>query len=156
MARSGKERPVPLHPPTHALIAFDQALAELRAEGGAAGRGARYEANHQALVRGMRALGFTEYLRPQDQGYIITTFRYPDHPAFSFEQFYRLLNDRGCVIYPGKVGSEDCFRMGSIGRLFPADMEALLAAVGQVLAELGISLPGGERPGAAPGAPGAT
>lgn len=129
-------------PPTHALIAFGQALAELRAEGGAAGRGARYQANYQTLVRGMRALGFEEYLRPEDQGYIITTFRYPAHPAFSFERFYRLLNERGCVIYPGKVGSEDCFRMGSIGRLFPADMEALLAAVGQVLAEMGITLVG--------------
>ncbi len=127
-------------PPTHALIAFGQALADLRAEGGAAGRGARYRENHHTLVRGMRRLGFQEYLAPEDQGHIITTFRYPKEPGFSFQAFYSALNERGCVIYPGKVGAADCFRIGSIGRLFPADMEALLAAVGSVLRAMGVSL----------------
>ena len=132
-------------PPTHALVAFGQALTELRAEGGAVGRGARYAANHQTLISGMNRLGFQAYLRPEDQGYIITTFRYPNHPAFSFERFYQLLNDRGCVIYPGKVGSADCFRVGSIGRLFPADMETLVAAVARSLALMGVTLDNGER-----------
>ena len=36
-------------PPTHALLAFDQALNELEAEGGVAGRGRRYRENHETL-----------------------------------------------------------------------------------------------------------
>ncbi len=64
-------------PPTHALLAFHQALLELEAEGGVARRAARYQANCMALVSGMRALGFKEHLAPEDQGYIITSFRYP-------------------------------------------------------------------------------
>src|SRR5262249_28339717 len=75
-------------PPTHALLAFHQALIELEGEGGIAGRAARYRANYVALVAGMRELGFREYLAPEDQGYIITSFRYPDDPAFSFGVFY--------------------------------------------------------------------
>src|SRR5574341_397161 len=45
-------------PPTHVLAALDQALAEHAAEGGVAGRGARYARNCRVLVEGLRALGF--------------------------------------------------------------------------------------------------
>src|SRR5690606_21551672 len=101
-------------PPTHALLAFHQALIELEAEGGPAGRMARYERNHQVLVEGMRKLGFEEYLTPAVLGPIITSFRYPDGD-FDFETFYNALNDHGFVIYPGKVSNADCFRVGHIG-----------------------------------------
>ena len=120
-------------PPTHSLIAYHQALLELEAEGGVEGRAARYRANYQTLIAGMRALGFEEYLRPEDQGYIITSFTFPDHPNFNFEEFYRQLNDQDYVIYPGKVSQADCFRIGSIGRIFPADVNALLAAIREAL-----------------------
>ena len=120
-------------PPTHSLIAYHQALLELEAEGGVEGRAARYRANYQTLIAGMRALGFEEYLRPEDQGYIITSFTFPDHPNFNFEEFYRRLNDQDYVIYPGKVSQADCFRIGSIGRIFPADINALLAAIREAL-----------------------
>jgi len=35
---------------------------------------------------------------------------------------YTNLAKRGMVIYPGKVTKADCFRVGTIGRLFPFDM----------------------------------
>jgi len=127
-------------PPTHVLLAFYQALLELEAEGGPEARGARYKANYDRLVLGMRLLGFTEYLAEDLQGYIITSFRYPEHPRFDFEKFYSRLNDKGFVIYPGKVSNADCFRIGTVGRIFPADIAALLAAVLQTLEEMGIEL----------------
>lgn len=128
-------------PPTHALLAFHQALLELEAEGGVAGRATRYQANYRTLVQGMRALGFREYLAPERQGYIITSFRYPECPNWDFETFYSLLNDRDFVIYPGKVSDADCFRIGNIGRIFPADVKALLAAIRDIMVEMNLSLP---------------
>lgn len=125
-------------PPTHALLAFRQALLELEAEGGVAGRAARYRANYETLIAGMRAMGFQEYLEREDQGYIITSFRYPPHPNFDFDEFYERLNDRGYVIYPGKVSQADCFRIGTIGRIFESDVNDLLAALREVVAEMGI------------------
>ena len=127
-------------PPTHALLAYRQALHELEAEGGVEGRGARYKQNYETLVAGMRKLGFQEYLPAELQGYIITSFRYPDHPNFDFEKFYDALNARGYVIYPGKVSDADCFRIGNIGRIFTSDIENLLGAIARVLDELGITL----------------
>ena len=68
----------------------------------------------------------------------------PDDPKFSFEDFYDGLNQRGYVIYPGKVSAADCFRIGSIGRLFPSDVRDLLAALRGVLDELDVKLGEGE------------
>lgn len=128
-------------PPTHAILAFAQALRELNAEGGVAGRAKRYQANHAALVAGMKALGFKMYLPPEHQGWIITAFHYPDDPAFQFETFYRRLAERGMVIYPGKLGQVACFRIGNIGRLMPGDIQDLLAAVADVLKAMNIAMP---------------
>ena len=120
------------------MLAFHQALLELEAEGGVEGRAARYTRNYKTLVAGMRAMGFQEYLAPEKQGYIITSFRYPADPNWSFEEFYRLLNARGLVIYPGKVSDADCFRIGNIGRLFPEDVRQLLAAIREILGEMNV------------------
>ena len=125
-------------PPTHALLAFRQALDELDAEGGVAGRTARYAANHEALMSGMTELGFDPYLLPEYQSHIITSFRYPAHPNFDFNNFYARLSERGFVIYPGKVSGADCFRIGTIGHIFPADISNLVAAIRDVLSEMPI------------------
>jgi 2-aminoethylphosphonate-pyruvate transaminase len=127
-------------PPTHSLIAYHQALLELEAEGGVEGRAARYRDNYETLIAGMRAMGFEEYLRSKDQGYIITSFPYPDHPNFNFEEFYRRLYDQECVIYPGKVSEAECFRIGSIGRIFTDDIRALLAAIRETLEAMEVVL----------------
>jgi 2-aminoethylphosphonate-pyruvate transaminase len=127
-------------PPTHALRAFAQALRELEVVWGIPGRAARYRRNYETLVQGMRQLGFTEYLASDLQGYIITSFAYPRHPNFNFEQFYRHLHEKGFTIYPGKVSNADCFRIGHIGRIFEADVQALLNAIEETLVELEIKL----------------
>jgi len=132
-------------PPTHSLLAFRQALLELETEGGVAGRAARYRTNHAVLMRGMAELGFEAYLAPQDQSYIITAFRYPEHPRFRFEDFYGRLSELGFLIYPGKLTSEPCFRIGTIGRLSPPDIDALLSGVRRVLQEMRVT------PGVCPG-----
>lgn len=123
-------------PPTHVLLAFRQALRELRDEGGVAGRAQRYRNNHEILIQGMRRLGFHEYLDPALQSYIITSFRYPENESFDFDQFYDRLNAQGHTIYPGKVSDADCFRIGTIGRIFPQDIENLLLAIDDVMRSL--------------------
>jgi len=127
-------------PPTHSILAFDQALAELELEGGIAGRAARYQANHRAVLSGLRALGFSSYLPPALQSYIITSFYFPADPKFTFLEFYRQLSDRGFIIYPGKISQADLFRIGNIGRLFEADIHALVAAVAAALRALQIEM----------------
>jgi 2-aminoethylphosphonate-pyruvate transaminase len=135
MAKDGQFR---FTPPVHAILAFHQALVELEEEGGVAARAVRYYRNYVATRDGLAALGFETYLRAEDQGYTITSFRYPTHAAFDFQAFYQGLSERGHVIYPGKLTHADCFRIGHIGRLDEADVRALISAVAEVLAAMGI------------------
>lgn len=122
-------------PPTLSIMAFRQALRELDSEGGILAREQRYKTNKKILDKGMAALGFKAYLRPQIQGHIISSFLYPTDANFHFEDFYKKLNDRGFIIYPGKLSKTEAFRIGNIGQIFPADVEALLVAIEQVLEE---------------------
>ncbi|MBL9167715.1 MAG: 2-aminoethylphosphonate--pyruvate transaminase [Verrucomicrobiales bacterium] len=128
-------------PPTHSLLAFEQALVELHQEGGIAGRALRYQRNHAVLVEGMKRLGFRSYLPAEVQSYIITSFYFPSDPRFTFDRFYRSLSDKGYIIYPGKISQADLFRIGNIGRLFEADMRGLLGAVAETVRELELKVP---------------
>jgi 2-aminoethylphosphonate-pyruvate transaminase len=125
-------------PPTHTLAAFHQALMEHAAEGGVAARGARYWHNRDALVHGMRELGFRTFLSDAEAGPIIQTFLSPGDAAFRFEPFYEALRLRGYAIYPGKLTERDTFRIGTIGQVDATVMRRVVAAIGEVLAELGV------------------
>ena len=124
-------------PPTHTLLAFEQALKEFFVEGGVAARQQRYQANHAALIAGMRQLGFKPFLSPDVQGWIITAFHCPDDLRFRFTDFYQRLSEKGFIIYPGKLTDAETFRIANIGHLFEADIRALVAAVADVQHEMG-------------------
>ncbi len=123
-------------PPTHAMLAFHQALTELEEEGGVPARYRRYQQNHAILTAGMRELGFREYVSPELQSPIITTFHYPEDPEFQFEEFYERLSEKDQVIYPGKLTKVECFRIGNIGRLNGDDIRTLLSAIRESIEEL--------------------
>jgi 2-aminoethylphosphonate-pyruvate transaminase len=91
-------------------------------------------------MHGMIGMGFDAYLSPEDQSCIISTFRYPSDPQFNFEKFYGRLSELGFIIYPGKLTADPCFRIGTIGRLSPVDITALLHAIEQVLQEEGLAI----------------
>lgn len=126
-------------PPTHAMLAFKQALDEFDSEGGLAGRGARYAANCRELVDGMRRLGFETLLADNLQAPIIVTFRMPADANFRFQTFYDRLAEQGFVIYPGKLTVADSFRIGCIGRLTAEHLRGAVRAVERTLAEMGVS-----------------
>ena len=120
-------------PPTLSIMAFQQALKELEEEGGVKSREQRYKMNKKILDEGMALLRCKQYLQPDIQGHIITAFLYPDDVDFNFENFYNKLNDRGFVIYPGKLSKANAFRIGNIGQIFPDDVKALIAAIKEVM-----------------------
>lgn len=127
-------------PPVQVLLSFNAALDELVNEGGIKARAKRYQENNSLLISGMRKLGFKIYLPNELRGYIISSFLYPTHPNFSFESFYSILNDKGFVIYPGKLSKVDCFRIGNIGQLFFIDIHMLIDAIEETLNEMQVKL----------------
>jgi 2-aminoethylphosphonate-pyruvate transaminase len=127
--------------PTHVVLAFAQALDELAAEGGVAARHERYAANQRCLADGMRRIGFRALLPDELQSPIITSFLYPS-TEFDFRKFYLAMKRRRFVLYPGKISQADTFRIGTIGHVFPADIDRLLRAVEETVAELSITVGG--------------
>lgn len=115
--------------PTHVTRAFFQAMHELDEEGGVAARNQRYIENQRRLVEGMEKLGFKCVLPREYQGPIITGFHEPEEEGYTFKKFYDLLKEKGFVIYPGKVTGIDSFRIGTIGHVFPEDIDRLIEAV---------------------------
>ncbi len=126
-------------PPTHALVAFHQAMKEHGEEGGVAARGNRYRHNAQILIKGMRDMGFSTLLSDNEAGPIIQTFLTPRDPSFDFEQFYEDLRLRGFAIYPGKLTRRPSFRIGTIGKVDEKVMKAVLNAIREVLAEMKVT-----------------
>jgi len=115
--------------PTHVVRAFAQAMEELHEEGGVEARYARYCENQRRLVAGMESLGFRCVLPHALHSPIITGFYNPESPDYEFMRFYELLKSKGFVIYPGKVTGIDSFRIGTIGHVFPEDIDRLIDAI---------------------------
>jgi 2-aminoethylphosphonate-pyruvate transaminase len=126
-------------PPTHVLAALDCAIREHDAEGGVEGRGRRYSENCRALIAGMRDMGFVPLLSDNLQAPIIVTFHMPVDPKFDFETFYRRVGEKGFLLYPGKLTVAPSFRVGCIGRVGVAEIEAALAAIRDVVRDMGVS-----------------
>ncbi|HAO34064.1 MAG TPA: 2-aminoethylphosphonate--pyruvate transaminase [Candidatus Competibacteraceae bacterium] len=135
MNRTGQWR---FTPPTQVVAAFASALDQHGAEGGVAGRLARYTRNKAVLVEGMRAMGFHTLLDDRWLSPIIVTFHAPGHSNFNFKDFYQSIKRRGFIIYPGKLTQVESFRIGCIGQLFEEQMRGALAAVRAALDEMAI------------------
>jgi 2-aminoethylphosphonate-pyruvate transaminase len=128
-------------PPAQVIAGFHKALLLLEQEGGIKARMQRYQNNQTLLRRNMEELGFSCYLSSEKQSPIVTSFRYPKHPNFSFKTFYTKLKERGLLIYPDKVTEADCFRIGTIGHIFQNDIGKLTSAIADILREMSLPLP---------------
>ncbi|MEI4194223.1 2-aminoethylphosphonate--pyruvate transaminase [Roseovarius sp. E0-M6] len=126
-------------PPTHVVAAFLEALRLHEAEGGVAGRGARYVRNRDVMVQGMRDLGFETLLAERWLSPIIVTFFCPADDRFVFDRFYELMKDKGFIIYPGKLTVVESFRVGCIGRMDEAVMRQVVEAAKHSLADMGVA-----------------
>jgi 2-aminoethylphosphonate-pyruvate transaminase len=125
-------------PPTHVVVALDAALEQYLAAGGQAARLARYAANCDTLIAGMKEMGFRPFLDARIQAPIIVTFHAPADPRYAFKAFYDKVRDKGFILYPGKLTQLETFRVGCIGAIGPDEMRHAVNAVRDALADLGV------------------
>jgi 2-aminoethylphosphonate-pyruvate transaminase len=125
-------------PPTHVIAALRVAIDQYHAQGGQPARLARYAENCDALISGMRALGFKTFLPDAVQAPIIVTFHAPPDPAYSFGEFYRRVRERGFILYPGKLTAVETFRVGCIGAIGSDILRKAVGAVADALREMGV------------------
>lgn len=133
MAKTGQWR---FTPPTHVVAALHEALQQYSEEGGLPARHQRYAQNCQTLLDGMAAIGLRSFLPAEIQAPIIVTFHAPDNARYQFKDFYERVKAKGFILYPGKLTQVETFRVGCIGVVGPAGMQAAVDAVAQVLREM--------------------
>ena len=126
-------------PPTTVVAALAEALKQFQAQGGVAGRGARYRSNCEILIKGMEKLGFVSFLPRAIQAPIITTWHAPDDPNYNFNTFYDKVRERGFTLYPGKLTEVETFRVGCIGAIGETEMKDAVDAIGSIVKDMGIS-----------------
>ena len=133
MAKTGQWR---FTPPTHVVAALHEALLQYNEEGGLPARHQRYAANCQTLLDGMADLGLRSFLPSAIQAPIIVTFHAPNDPRYQFKDFYERVKAKGFILYPGKLTQVETFRVGCIGHVNQAEMQAAVAAIAQALQEM--------------------
>jgi len=126
-------------PPTTVVAALAEALKQFQAEGGVAGRGARYRENCATLIEGLEKLGFVSFLPRAIQAPIITTWHAPADPRYDFNVFYDKVRSRGFTLYPGKLTQVETFRVGCIGAIGEPEMKQAVAAIAAIVKEMGIT-----------------
>ncbi|MDJ0388828.1 2-aminoethylphosphonate--pyruvate transaminase [Roseomonas sp. E05] len=126
-------------PPTQVVAAFAQACREHAAEGGTEARLERYRRNWRRLVDGMRQMGFVTVVPDGFASPIVATFRYPNHPDFSFEALFQGMKRRGFIIFPGRLALADTFRIGCMGDVTESDIADAMEALAETMQEMGIA-----------------
>jgi 2-aminoethylphosphonate-pyruvate transaminase len=130
----------PFTPPVAAIAALDEALIELEAEGGVAGRRAKYLGLNQLIRTGLSALGFKLRFDGPGRACSLTVAQLP--PGKPFDAFYGELRDRGFLVYRGKGPiSHDTFLVANMGYLDTAMVEDFLDAVGEVCGQVVREMP---------------
>lgn len=123
-------------PPVQVLAAFRVALDFHDAEGGRAGRHARYQANVDALYAGIERIGLSPYVPKQFQGPVVMNTHAPADPAWNLQTFVDGLKRRGFLISNFYNTPTPSFRVGCIGAITPDDMREFVAAIDAVLGEM--------------------
>jgi 2-aminoethylphosphonate-pyruvate transaminase len=124
-------------PPIQALAALAAALRQYRAEGQPA-RLERVRRNWRCLVDGLRAQGFETVLADEVAAPVIATFHQPTDPRYDRERFFEAMWRRGFVMFRGSLTPFSTFRIGCMGALDEAVMAAVVRAVGEAMAEIGV------------------
>lgn len=122
--------------PTHVVLAFAQALEELKAEGGVPARHARYDQNQRAAGGELPRPGLCALPGPRRAGPHHHHLPVSGGRRFTFQQMYEYIKARGYVLYPGKVMEAETFRVGNIGEIYPEDIAKLSAILADFLKEV--------------------
>lgn len=122
------QQETPFTPPVNGLLALEQALQELAAEGSWQARHAHYSQLAGQVKRALTALGVEPLLKPGASSCVLNAYRLP--AGRTYEEIHDGLKQRGFIIYAGQ-GSlvAEMFRISTMGDISHYDMERLLAAL---------------------------
>jgi len=124
----------PFTPPINGLLALDQALTELKDQGGWRARQARYHELAAQVEKALERYGVEAMLEPGESSCVLRSYRLPQ--GRSYQDIHDGLKQRGFVIYAGQGSlAAEIFRISTMGDVTDYDMERLLAALAEVFGQ---------------------
>ncbi|MBR3915963.1 MAG: 2-aminoethylphosphonate aminotransferase [Bacteroidaceae bacterium] len=124
-------------PPVQTIYATIQALKEYFEEGENA-KFARHRAVYEAIHDGLDRLGLETAIDRNIESGLVVSVKYPDDPNWDFEKVHDYCYERGFTIYPGKISTTNTFRLCSLGKIFPKDIENFFVVLEEALDVYGI------------------
>lgn len=127
-------------PPVQTIYAARQAIDEYFAEGEQA-KWQRHLSVFEAIHQGLDRLGFQDMIRRELQAGLVVSVKYPDDANWNFEKVHDYCYERGFTIYPGKVSTQNTFRLCALGAITAKDIEDFFVVLEEALNAYNIKIP---------------
>lgn len=127
-------------PPVQTIYAARQAIDEYFAEGEEE-KWQRHLRVFEAIHSGLDRLGFQDIIKREWQSGLVVAVRYPDDGNWDFEKIHDYCYRRGFTIYPGKVPSQNTFRLCALGAITERDIADFFVVFEQALKEYDVKIP---------------
>lgn len=127
-------------PPVQTIYATRQAIKEYFEEGEQA-KWERHTRVFEAIHKGLEQLGFQNVIRREWQAGLVVAVRYPDDENWDFEKIHDYCYERGFTIYPGKISSQNTFRLCALGAIDKEDIEAFFTVLREALEHCKVTVP---------------
>ena len=105
-------------PPVQVLYALKQAITEAKEET-IEKRYERYKECCKILWDGLDKLNLKKLVNEKASSMLLTSIIEPKIEGYCFDDLHDYLYNKGFTIYPGKVSSENTFRIANIGQIYP-------------------------------------
>ncbi|MDE7201037.1 MAG: 2-aminoethylphosphonate aminotransferase [Lachnospiraceae bacterium] len=127
-------------PPVQTIYAARQAIDEYFAEGEEAKWG-RHRSVFEAIHTGLERLGFQDIIKRELQAGLVVSVKYPDDANWDFEKVHDYCYERGFTIYPGKVSTQNTFRLCALGAITAEDIEEFFVVLEEALRTFNVQIP---------------
>lgn len=124
-------------PPVQVLYALKQAIIEAKEET-IEKRSERYKECCKILWEGLDKLNLKKLVCEEASSKLLTSILEPKTEGYSFKELHDYLYSRGFTIYPGKIASEDTFRIANIGQIYPETMTKFIELLEEYFDQLRI------------------
>lgn len=127
-------------PPVQTIYATKQAIKEYFEEGEEA-KWKRHTEVFEAIHAGLDKLGFRDVIKRELQSGLVVSVIYPDDENWDFEKIHDYCYERGFTIYPGKISTQNTFRLCALGAITKKDIEDFFVVLEEALRVNKVQIP---------------
>ncbi len=130
-----EKKSTPFTPAIPAFYALEEALAELKDEGGWKARHHKYQTLADQVTSGLAELDIPILLPAENCSAVLRSYRLPS--GLTYQQLHDELKQRGFVIYAGQQQLEkSIFRISTMGTITAKDIDRLMLSFKEILTEM--------------------